>query len=307
MPINNDLQDSLSLLVAVHGITSNRQRENAKSSGDTMSEARLAPSIELNRRVIDAATAYTISRMKILERIPGNPVGIAYRKAGEATALSAQNLPSPFFNGVIGLRAGQANEIEPLVEWYRGRGQAARFEIAAGDHDPSLGRELARLGFFQSGYHAALIREIEPPLSAPPGISVEPVLTPADMEDFLSAYVAGHGVPDAIQAQFKANVRPWLGEPGWSLYLIRVDGRPVATAILFVHAGVGYFADAATDPPFRRRGLHSALLNRRLQDARATGAEFVCSGADFLSTSHRNMERAGMRLLFLRAIWTPLA
>lgn len=266
-----------------------------------------APSIELNRRVVEAATAYTISRMKILERIPGNPLGIAYRKVGEATALSAQNLPSTFFNCVVGLRAGQANEIESLVEWYRQRGQGARFEIAAGEHDPSLGRELARLGFFQSGFHAALIREIEPPLSAPAGISVETVMTAADMEDFLTAYVAGHGVPDAIREQFKTNVRPWLGERDWSLYLARVDGRPVATAILFVHAGVGYFADAATDPAFRGRGLHSALLVRRLQDARAACADFVCSGADFLSASHRNMERAGMRLLFLRAIWTPLA
>jgi ribosomal protein S18 acetylase RimI-like enzyme len=86
-----------------------------------------------------------------------------------------------------------------------------------------------------------------------------------------------------------------------------VGTTPVATAILFVHAGVGYFADSATDPAFRGRGLHAALLRRRLRDASAAGVDFVCSGADFLSTSHRNMERIGMRLLFLRAIWTPVA
>jgi ribosomal protein S18 acetylase RimI-like enzyme len=127
------------------------------------------------------------------------------------------------------------------------------------------------------------------------------------MEDFLRAYVAGWGIPEAAREQFKANVRRWFGEPGWSLYLARVDGRPAAAAILFVHAGVGYFADAATDPAFRSRGIHAALLRRRWRDASAAGVDFVCSGADFLSTSHRNMERAGMRLLFLRAIWTPLA
>jgi hypothetical protein len=76
--------------------------------------------------------------------------------------------------------------------------------------------------------------------------------------------------------------------------------------LLFVHESVGYFADSATDPAFRKRGLNLALLVRRLQDARALGADFVCSGADFLSTSHRNMERVGMRVLALRAIWTPL-
>jgi ribosomal protein S18 acetylase RimI-like enzyme len=267
----------------------------------------LAPSIEIIHRVTAAATAYTISRMRILERIPGNPVGIAYRRVGDATALSALNLPSSSFNSVVGLRAGQAREIELLVQWYRDRGQSARFEIAAGDYDPSLGRELTRLGFFQSGFHAALVGESEPHVPAPAGASVKPVMTTADMEDFLAAYVAGWGIPDAIREQFKANVRPWLGEPGWSLYLARIDGRPAATAILFVQDGVGYFADSATDPAFRKRGLHLALLVRRLHDARAAGADFVCSGADFLSTSHRNMERVGMRVLFLRAIWTPLA
>jgi hypothetical protein len=80
---------------------------------------RLAPSIDLTHRVIEAVTAYTVSRMKILERISGNPLGIAYRKVGDATALSAQNLPSASFNSVVGLRAGQADHIEPLVQWYR--------------------------------------------------------------------------------------------------------------------------------------------------------------------------------------------
>jgi len=69
---------------------------------------------------------------------------------------------------------------------------------------------------------------------------------------------------------------------------------------------VGYCADAATDPAFRGRGLQSALLHRRIADASAGGVDFICSGADFLSRSHRNMERAGMRVLFVRGLWTAL-
>lgn len=271
------------------------------------STRRLVSSIDLVHRVDEAALAYTLTRMKVLERIPGNPVGIAYSMLDGATALMARNLPSPSFNSVVGIRAGQADQVRQLVDWYRERGGGGRFEIAAGDYDPALGRELTRLGFFQSGFHAALIGEPDTKASAPNEISVEPVTSGRDMEDFLEAYVNGWGIPDAACEPFKANVRPWLGEPGWSLYVARVDGRPAAAAILFVHAGVGYFADAATDPAFRGRGLHAALLSRRLRDASAAGVDFVCSGADFLSTSYRNMERAGMRLLFLRAIWTPLA
>jgi len=266
----------------------------------------LVSSLGLVRRVDEAALAYTLTRMKVLERIPGNPVGIAYRTLDGTTALMARNLPSSSFNRVVGIRKGQADQVKQLVEWYRERGAEARFEIATGDYDPVLGRELTRLGFFQSGFHAALIGEPELRASAPSEISVEPVMSGADMEEFLEAYVRGWGIPDAAREPFKANVRSWLGEPGWSLYVARVDGKPAAAAILFVHAGVGYFADAATDPTFRGRGFHAALLSRRLRDASAAGVDFVCSGADFLSTSHRNMERAGMRLVFLRAIWTPL-
>lgn len=202
------------------------------------------------------------------------------------------------------LRRGQTHHIPPLAEWYREHGVTGRFEIAAGDDDPAVGRELARLGFYQSGCHAALIGEPDPDGAVPGEVAVESVASREQMEEFLAAYVVGWGIPKAACDQFKNNVRPWLGQPSWSLYLARVEGRPAAAAALFIHDGVGYFAGCATDPAYRGRGLHAALLRRRMLDARAAGVDFVCSGADFLSTSHR--ERAGMRLRFLRSIWTPL-
>ena len=67
---------------------------------------------------------------------------------------------------------------------------------------------------------------------------------------------------------------------------------------------MAYLADASCDPAFRRRGLQLALLERRINAAIAAGVDFICSGAAFQSGSHRNMERAGMRLQFVRSIWT---
>jgi hypothetical protein len=97
------------------------------------STSRLIPSLALTRRVNDAVLAYTLTRMKVLERIPRNPVGIAYRVFGDATALAAQYLPLTSFNCVVGLCTGQAHLIQQLVEWYHERGAGGRFEIAAGD------------------------------------------------------------------------------------------------------------------------------------------------------------------------------
>jgi hypothetical protein len=52
--------------------------------------------------------------------------------------------------------------------------------------------------------------------------------------------------------------------------------------------------------------LQTALLAHRLRHAAEQGATHVCSGAAFLSSSHRNMVRAGMTLQFVRALWTRL-
>src|SRR5262249_44582876 len=143
--------------------------------------------------------------------------------------------------------------------------------------------------------------------ATPPAAAIERVATADAMEDFLAAYAAGWGFPEEQHRQFKANVRPWLHQPGWSLYLARHDGRPAATATLFIQGDTAYCADAPTCPAFRRRGRNAALLHRRVMDARAAGADPITSGAAFLSGSYRNMERIGMRLMFMRAVWSPLA
>src|SRR5581483_3090865 len=84
---------------------------------------KLIPSLRLMRRTLECEIAYTLSRMAVLERIPGNPVGIACRHIdGGAVALMARYLPA-------------------------------------------LGRELARLGYYQSGFHTSLI--CEPDLALP--------------------------------------------------------------------------------------------------------------------------------------------
>jgi len=264
------------------------------------------PSLRMVRRTVECEIAYTASRMRVLEQLPGNPVGITIRPLQSgAVALMARHLPVANFNGVVGLQAGGEQEIEALTGWYRAEGVKARFEIVPGYYDRALGRELARLGYYQSGFHTSLVCEPQrDAAAAPTGIAIERIADAAGLDVFLGTHAAGWQIAD--EAGFKANVRGWLGQPGWSLYLARFDGAPAATAILYVAENVGYCADATTHPAFRGRGLQTALLHRRIADASAAGVDFVCSGADFLSQSHRNMERAGMRVLFVRSLWTAL-
>jgi ribosomal protein S18 acetylase RimI-like enzyme len=269
-----------------------------------MSDA-LISSIDVLQRTLAADISYTVSRMKVLEVIPGNPIGIAYRWFDECSVALMARLPS--FCRVVGLRPGHDHHIEPLVRWYAEHGIKPTFELVPGQYDANLGRELARLGFYQSSFHASLIGKPIADGPADGGAAIERVATATALEEYLDAYVAGWDIPEKHHAQFKSNVRPWLQQAGWSLYVARMNGRPAAAATLYLHDGVGYLADSATDPSFRRRGLQAALLRRRMRDAGLAGADIVFTGAEPFSSSHRNMERVGLHLQFIRAKWTLIS
>jgi ribosomal protein S18 acetylase RimI-like enzyme len=264
----------------------------------------VVPSLDRMQRTLAVDIAYTISRMKVLERLPGNSISINYRWVDETAVALVSRLPS--FSRVVGLRAGHEQHIEGLVCWYREQGIKPTFEMVPGHYAASLGLELTRLGFFQSGFHASLIGDPATVDLADDQAIIDQVATADTMEDYLEAYVAGWGIAEKDQAQFKINVRPWLNQAGWSLYVGRLNGQAAAAATLFVKDGVGYLADATTSPAFRRRGFQSALQRRRISDAAAAGVDTVFSGAAPFSTSHRNMERIGMRVQFVRSLWTPV-
>ncbi|HTQ83078.1 MAG TPA: GNAT family N-acetyltransferase [Pseudolabrys sp.] len=264
----------------------------------------LAPSLALIRRTIAIDIAYTLSRMKVLEALDGNPIGIGYRRFGKAGwALKAKNLPVPSFNRIVGFEPGDEGELAPALDWYDDNAARPQVEIVPAMAEAATSRELSRLGLATTGFHAALIGSPRAELGAAPG-GVECVRDAKSFAAFLDAYVVSWGIPEAQHDGFKRNVRAWSEQPGWSLYFCRVDGIPAAAAILYVNDGAAYLADAATAKAFRGRGLHAELLRARLAAAAASGADIAVSGAAFLSQSHRNMERAGMKLQFVRSLWT---
>ena len=229
----------------------------------------LIPSVDVVRRTLAADISYTVSRMKVLERIPGNPIGIAYRWFDDSAVALMARLP-PFCR-VVGLRPGHTHHIEPLARWYAEHDIKPTFEIVPGQYDTSLGRELARLGFYQSGFHASLIGEPTAYEHADGEVAIEQVATAKAMEDYLDAYVAGWGIPEKDRAQFKSNVRPWLEQAGWSLYLARVNGRPAAAATLYVHDRVGYLAELVNRSlisPSRPSGRAAAAAHARRRHRR---------------------------------------
>jgi hypothetical protein len=67
-------------------------------------------------------------------------------------------------------------------------------------------------------------------------------------------------------------------------------------------AGVAQLCGAATLPAFRRRGVQTALLRRRLADARRASCDVAVMTTQPGSKSHENGHRRGFALLYARAV-----
>ena len=266
----------------------------------------MIPALRLLRRIWETETAYTLACLDLLQRLPGNPLGIVCRQLDDALMASmARHRPQSSYNCVFGLRAGLDHHIAPLRDWFAAAGVKGQFEIIPGYDDPALARELARLGYYQSSFQVSLASLPPLRLAAAEAVNIERVESAGKLEAWLDRYGAAHGT--AVADPCKAVLRAGFYEAGWSLYFGAVEGGAMAAAILFIKDKVGYCPQLAADAVGPDRALlYRALMARRLADARDAGVEFVCSTADLWSQRHYELVRLGMQVKFVRSLWSPL-
>ena len=70
-----------------------------------------------------------------------------------------------------------------------------------------------------------------------------------------------------------------------------------------LHQGTALLAGAATIPAWRGRGAQAALLRARLHHAARVGCDMAMMVTEPGSTSQRNAERQGFRVVYNRIKW----
>lgn len=242
------------------------------------------------------------ARMGGIQNQPGNPYGIEFRQFGRVRALKAQAINSPWFNRVIGLNREHQAALDEVLGFYGEHGIRPVVEVPEhGSPDP-ITRELSNRGLARAGTQAVLYGT---PLAEPPrdpaGVTVREICLD-EMDTFLDVLLEGMGY--TVREPMKPNMLFWHGSPGWRLYIAFVGTIPAAAGVLFMKDDVGYLATSATLPAMRGMGTHLALIRRRMSDAAQAGCTVVMGQAAHGSTSHRNMERAGLKLAYSKSIWS---
>jgi ribosomal protein S18 acetylase RimI-like enzyme len=233
----------------------------------------------------------------MLEWLAGT--GAELRRFGSAVAAVDPSRPElDFTNRVYGLWPEDAHLAGEIAGFYRERGVRGWLELAPSARFEDLAAELAKAGAAQTGFHVVLLG---PAVAGEPGdVQVERA---DDPELFADVLLRGHGVPNGARVRDRASVARWAEIEGWRLYLARLDGAPAGAALLAIDDDLGYLANASTLPEYRRRGVQTALIAARIADARAAGCDLVSSQAEFGSASQRNLERAGLRVAYTKAVW----
>ena len=243
------------------------------------------------------------SRLTAIKGISGNPMGVDIQKFGNATAFSVKNIPGPSFNTVKGLKDGDENIVNLIIEYYEGRRIPVRFELTPAHASSDLLSYLSEAGLYQTDFHTTLYgslsHELEP---INPKITIRE-LKKKEFDTFADIYTRGFQMPAFLKTGIAQNNEVLYDNDNWSFYLASVKNEPAGIGVLFIKDGIATLAAAATVPELRNYGVQSALITARINQAKMLGSTLVVGQARFASVSQNNMERTGMKIAYTKAIW----
>ncbi len=253
-------------------------------------------------------------RVPIVEAV--EECGIEARHYGPIWAFVHPEQPrSPLFNMLLGAErygAVERGHLEKALDWIESLGLDCRVPVRMEGEfgEPHVAEDhLNHRGYRRTGTLAMFTRDTaQPSFPIPPGIEVEQLVGESMVETF------SHLLAPAYGLEWTGNgfIIGLPGRPDWRTYIATDENGPIGAAAMLMHYDVPQLAFAGAFEDCRGRGAHTALLHRRIEDARATGAselfavtEESLDFPDVVSPGARNLARAGFRLVDLRTVWQP--
>lgn len=214
------------------------------------------------------------------------------------------------FNRAIGLgidEPAEPTQLDRAIDLFRGAGVRRFFvQIAPTAEPPELADWLAERSMIHYNNWARLCRETDNPPVVTNTLRVEHVGI-EEAEVFSAIIESAFGWPDAATHWVDAS----FGRAGWHHYIAYDDDEPIATSVLYTNGEAGWLSFAATLSTHEGRGAQSALIARRIRDARDLGIDVLSvETAEDLpkkpSQSNRNLRRLGFAHGYLRRnyLWT---
>ena len=239
-------------------------------------------------------------------------LGVALARLGGGVAVYAG--PASPMNKLIGVGLGDPpsdDELAAIERTFRERQEPLQAEVSA-LASPAFVARLSARGYQLKGFENVHGR----PLSAVEGVHRQSpiaitLMRPEERDQWVHASITSFldGDTEGAQADvlppredFEGPLRDMLEVPGFQRSCAWIGGHLVGTATLRIDDGLAQLCGAATLPPWRRRGVQTALLQRRLADAASAGCDLALMTTSPGTKSQENGIRQGFALLYVRAL-----
>lgn len=232
-------------------------------------------------------------------------LGTRVRHFGRAVAIATPGADAAAVNRTIGIGLDRPLDDALLAEvndFFRDAG-VPRWLIDCGPNTTVVGgpEMLTRRGGILRTPTVKFVGEVGQSVAAPAGDVTVREVGREFGDAFQSIVGTAYDLPELVEADLVSV----LGNPGWRYYMAFDGDRPIAGAAMFVQDGGAWFGVAGTAEDARNRGAQTALLAKRLNDARRLGCSWVTAEtspdtAERPNPSYRNMLRAGLRVAYLR-------
>jgi GNAT superfamily N-acetyltransferase len=257
---------------------------------------------------------FSTADLSLARRIEAAEAANGFELARSAAAItpSAGVVAEPFFGGCalfagigspmthalgIGMQgSAAAEELDRMEAFFRGRGSPVLIDLCP-MADPDLLHLIFTRGYRAIEFNNVMVRRIDPGDQFPEIAGVD-VAEELDRELWNRVVVRGFQERDDVDAAF---LEMMAGVAAFGhAYLARIGGEPAGAAGISFQDGVACLHGDATLLRSRGRGVQQALISARLRHAARAGCDLAAASVLPGSGSHRNYERAGFQLFFMR-------
>jgi hypothetical protein len=231
-------------------------------------------------------------------------LGLGCRKIKKAVAVFASHLDILAFNRVIGLGVelpASSKQINEIISIYR-TAKVNRFFVQLSPYarPEHTKQDLEGKGFSFYNNWVKLFRTLTVFPASRSSLDIRRIYHD-QATDFAKIITQSFNWPQSLIPMLSMPV----GKPGWKHYLAYEENQPVACAALYIRGSHASLAFAATLEQFQGREIQTALIVRRLQDAKEAGCQWVFTETAEETPEHpvpsfRNMMRYGFAIAYRR-------
>lgn len=209
-----------------------------------------------------------------------NTHGDVYR--GSDMVRYVSGIPTYLFNGVMNARlsAGYLDSaVEATLQAFAVRAAPMMWWVGPSTRPIGLGERLEAHGLTRAGESSGLVVDLASVDQRRQAISRLTFATVTD-EEGLAAWARtaarGFGFDDGLGATIKEMALQQCSSPfpRWRYCLAYLDGQPVATAAIFLHAGIAGIYAVTTLADIRRRGFAAEIIRAALREAGSLGYRY---------------------------------